>query len=53
MLADSVNVVVQTYRRVLSAKPMAARVDLSGRNVIVTGGARQSIGYQVARTLAA
>ena len=53
MPSDFANIVVQTYRRVLLAKPMAARVDMSGRNVIVTGGARQSIGYQVARTLAA
>ena len=53
VVTDLGNVVVQTWRRVLRAKPMAERVDLSGKNVIVTGGAQQSIGYQVARTLAA
>ena len=53
MLADIANVAIQTYRRVLGAKPMATPVDLSGRNVVVTGAAQGSIGYQVARTLAA
>ena len=32
--------------------PMAPRVDMTGRHVIVTGASRQSIGYEVARTLA-
>ncbi len=36
-----------------SRKPMAERVDMSGRRVIVTGATPGSIGYQVARTLAA
>ena len=36
-----------------SRKPMAERVDMSGRRVIVTGATPASIGYQVARTLAA
>ncbi len=36
-----------------SPKPMAQRVDMSGRKVIVTGATPGSIGYQVARTLAA
>ena len=36
-----------------SRKPMAERVDMSGRNVIVTGATPGSIGYEVARTLAA
>ncbi len=35
-----------------SRKPMAGRVDMSGRKVIVTGGTPGSIGYQAARTLA-
>lgn len=35
-----------------SRKPMAERVDMSGRKVIVTGATPGSIGYQVARTLA-
>ncbi len=35
-----------------SRKPMAERVDMSGRRVIVTGATPGSIGYQVARTLA-
>ena len=36
-----------------SRKPMAERVDMSGRKVIVTGATPGSIGYEVARTLAA
>ncbi len=36
-----------------SRKPMAERVDMSGRKAIVTGATPGSIGYQVARTLAA
>ncbi len=52
MPGDAVKTVVQTYRRIVSPKPMAARVDLTGRNMIVTGGAQDSIGYQVAKTLA-
>ncbi|MYA06693.1 MAG: SDR family NAD(P)-dependent oxidoreductase [Holophagales bacterium] len=36
-----------------SPKPVAERVDMSGRKVIVTGATPGSIGYQVARTLAA
>ena len=36
-----------------SRKPMAKQVDLSGRYVIVTGATPGSIGYEVARTLAA
>ena len=51
--SDTLHTAIQTCRRVVSAKPMAARVDLTGRNAVVTGGARNSIGYQVARTLAA
>lgn len=33
-------------------KPLAERVDLSGRNVIVTGASPRSIGYETARILA-
>ena len=39
-------------RELFSRKPMAERVDMSGRKVIVTGATPGSIGYQVARTLA-
>ena len=53
MSNDLVNLMIQTYRRLISPKPMAGKVDLSGKNIIVTGGAENSIGYQVARTLAA
>lgn len=53
MSNDLVNLLVQTYRRLTSQKPRAETVDLSGKNVIVTGGAQNSIGYQVAKTLAA
>ncbi len=42
-----------TRRPFMKSKPRAKRVDLSGRNVIVTGCAFNSIGYQVARVLAA
>lgn len=38
--------------RLLGPKPKADRVDMSGRQVIVTGASRGSIGYQTARTLA-
>ena len=36
----------------LTPKPMAERVDMSGRNVIVTGATPGSLGYETARTLA-
>lgn len=42
-----------TRRRFMAPKPRARRADLSGRNVIVTGCAFNSIGYQVAKVLAA
>ena len=38
---------------ICSRKPIAGQVDMSGRHVIVTGATPGSIGYQVARTLAA
>ena len=53
MFGDLVDLIRHTYRRVTSRRPMAVEVDLSGKNAIVTGGAENSIGYQVARTLAA
>ena len=53
MFNDLTNLIAQTYRRLVSSKPMAEKVDLSGKNIIVTGGAEHSIGYQVAKTLAA
>lgn len=36
----------------LSPKPMAEKVDMSGRNVIVTGASPGSLGYETARILA-
>ena len=36
----------------LTPKPMAERVDMSGRNVIVTGATPGSLGYETARILA-
>ena len=53
MLDDFVKVVGHTRDRLFSEKPMAERANMTGRNVIVTGAARQSIGYEVAKTLAA
>ena len=53
MASDLANVLVQTYRRLTTPHPMAHKVDLTGRNIIVTGGAEGSIGYEVAKTLAA
>ena len=50
---DFVRLVSHTGRRLISEKPMAERVDMTGKNVIITGAARQSIGYEVAKTLAA
>ena len=38
--------------RLCVRKPMAERVDMSGRNVIVTGASPNSIGYETARILA-
>ena len=38
--------------RLFRPKPMAERVDMSGRRVIVTGASPGSIGYETARTLA-
>ena len=38
--------------RLCTPKPLAERVDLSGRNVIVTGASPRSIGYETARILA-
>ena len=38
--------------RLCARKPMAERVDMSGRNVIVTGASPGSIGYETARILA-
>lgn len=53
MLKGAVDLVAHTYRRLTQPKPMAAKADLAGKNIIVTGCAENSIGYQVARTLAA
>ncbi len=53
MFGDLVDLIRHTFRRLTSRRPMAVEVDLSGKNAIVTGGAENSIGYQVARTLAA
>ncbi|MCY3757901.1 MAG: SDR family NAD(P)-dependent oxidoreductase [Acidobacteria bacterium] len=39
-------------RRLCAPKPLAQRVDMSGRNVIVTGASPRSIGYETARILA-
>lgn len=36
----------------LTPKPMAERVDMSGRNVVVTGASPHSLGYETARILA-
>ena len=36
----------------LTPKPMAEKVDLSGRNIIVTGARPHSLGYETARILA-
>ena len=47
-LAKSVNHLAHLYTR----KPMAERVDMSGRNVIVTGASPNSLGYETARILA-
>lgn len=47
-----VKVIGHTYR-LFRPKPMAERVDLSGRCIIVTGASPGSIGYETARTLAA
>ncbi len=48
-----------TFRKVLlhtarlfGPRPRAAKVDMSGRSVIVTGASRGSLGYETARTLA-
>lgn len=38
--------------RLFTSKPMAEETDMSGRNVIVTGAAPNSIGYETARILA-
>ena len=38
--------------RLFSRKPMAQRVDMAGRNVIVTGASPNSLGYETARILA-
>lgn len=38
--------------RLFTSKPMAEEVDMSSRNVIVTGAAPDSIGYETARILA-
>ena len=38
--------------RLCSPRPLAERVDLSGRNVVVTGASPRSIGYETARILA-
>lgn len=38
--------------RLLAGKPVAERVDMSGRNVIVTGASPNSIGFEAARILA-
>ena len=50
---DLARLIFHTGRRLVSQKPMAERVDMTAKNVIITGGARQSIGYEVAKTLAA
>ena len=39
-------------RRLFAPKPRAARVDMSGRRVIVTGASPDSLGYETARILA-
>ena len=38
--------------RLFGRNPMAERVDMSGRHVIVTGASRNSLGYETARILA-
>lgn len=38
--------------QLLTGKPMAEEVDMSGRNVIVTGASPHSIGYETAKILA-
>ncbi len=43
---------VKHLTRLFLPKPMAARVDMSGRHVIVTGASPGSLGYETARTLA-
>ena len=53
MFKDLFDLVAHTYRRLTSPKPMAEEVDLAGKNIIVTGCAENSIGHQVAKTLAA
>lgn len=39
-------------RRLFGRNPIAERVDMSGRRVIVTGASRNSLGYETARILA-
>lgn len=49
------NALSKTARHVwglLTPKPMAEKVDMSGRNVIVTGASPHSLGYETARILA-
>ena len=52
-LGDMVrNGLLHTFH-LLSPKPGARRIDLSGRRMVVTGASRGSLGYETARTLAA
>ena len=51
MTSTLVKVLLHTVR-LFAPKPMAAKADISGRFVIVTGASRGSIGYETARTLA-
>ena len=50
---SAVSKAVRHLWELCSRKPMAERVDMSGRKAIVTGATPGSIGHQVARTLAA
>ena len=52
-LGDMVrNALLHTFHLV-TPKPRARRVDLSGRRMVVTGASAGSLGYEIARTLAA
>ena len=53
MSGKHANGFAEAYRRLTAPKPMADQVDLSGRSAVVTGGAANSIGYYVAKILAA
>ncbi|MCY4565771.1 MAG: SDR family NAD(P)-dependent oxidoreductase [Gammaproteobacteria bacterium] len=51
-MASTIVKVAGHIYRLFRPKPMAERVDMSGRQVIVTGASPGSIGYETARTLA-